>query len=67
MSYELDWLSAHVTEAVDVVQANQLIERARAAQGASDNLTLRGLLAQLWSLIPSAPEQQAKSFGSGIR
>jgi molecular chaperone DnaK len=67
MSNELDWLSAHVVEALNVTQANQLIEHARAALQRSDGFGMRGLLAQLWALFPSSVEQQAKSFGSGIR
>ena len=67
MANELDWLSAHVVEAVDVARANQLVERGRAALGEGDVIALRGLLSQLWGLQPSAPEQQARSYGSGVR
>jgi molecular chaperone DnaK len=67
MSNELDWLSAHVVEAVDVTLANRLVEQTRAGLQRSDGFGVRGLLAQLWALFPSSVEQREKSFGSGIR
>lgn len=64
---ELDWLSSHVVEAVNVAEANRLLERARAAQQQADHFGVRGLLSQLWALFPSSPEERQKSFHSGIR
>ena len=67
LANELDWLSTRVAEAVDVGRANQLVERSRVALGEGDTIALRGLLSPLWDLQPSAPEQQTRSYGSGIR
>jgi molecular chaperone DnaK len=64
---ELDWVTAHVTEAGDVARANLLVERARAARREGNQITLRALVAEIWSLFPAPPELQRKSFGSGIR
>lgn len=64
---ELDWVTAHVTEAGDVARANGLVERARAARSEGNQITLRALVAEIWSLFPAPPELQRKSFGSGIR
>jgi len=64
---ELDWLSSHVVDALNVAEANRLIEHARAAMQREDHFCVRGLLSQLWSLFPSSVEERRKSFGSGIR
>jgi molecular chaperone DnaK len=64
---ELDWLSAHVVEALNVAEANQLIERARSAVAREDVFGVRTLLSQLWVLFPNSVEERNKSFGSGIR
>ena len=67
LSSELDWVAAHVTEAVDVPRAQLLIERARAAESAGSVPAARALLTAIWDLFPSSPEVQRKSFGSGVR
>jgi molecular chaperone DnaK len=66
-SSELDWLSSHVVEAVNVAEANRLLERARVAQQRDDHFGIRGLLSELWALFPSSADERHKSFGSGIR
>jgi molecular chaperone DnaK len=67
LSTELDWVAAHVTEAVDVPRAHLLIGRARAAESAGSVPAARALLTAIWDLFPSSPEVQRKSFGSGVR
>jgi molecular chaperone DnaK len=64
---ELDWLSSHVVEAVNVAEANRLLERAHVAQQRDDHFGVRGLLSQLWALFPNSVEERQKSFGSGVR
>lgn len=67
MASELDWLAAHVLDAVDVAHANRLVDQARAALDRGDAFAARAVLAELWPLFPSSAEQREKSFGSGIR
>jgi molecular chaperone DnaK len=64
---ELEWVGAHLTQAMDVPLANQLVERARAAQAAGNRTLLVATVARLWELFPSSPERQERSFGSGVR
>jgi hypothetical protein len=64
---EIEWAALHVTQALDVPRATLLVERARVAHAAGDRLILKALVTELWSLYPSLPEQQKKSFGSGVR
>jgi molecular chaperone DnaK len=67
LSNELEWVGAHLTQAMDVPLANQLVERARAAQATGNRTMLVATVAQLWDLFPSSPERQERSFGSGVR
>jgi molecular chaperone DnaK len=67
LSNELEWVGAHLTQAIDVARANLLVERARAAQAAGNRTALVATVAQLWELFPSSVERQEKSFGSGVR
>jgi molecular chaperone DnaK len=67
---ELEWADAHVTQAMDVPRAHDLLARARAAAesgtpGAPQ--ALRALMSEIWQLFPTSAEQQRRSFGSGIR
>jgi molecular chaperone DnaK len=67
---ELEWAAANVTDALDVARAHELVARARAAaEGATAGGThaLRAIMSELWQLFPSSPEQQRRSFGSGVR
>jgi len=64
---ELEWVGAHLTQAIDVARANLLVERARAAQTSGNRTLLIATVAQLWELFPSSPERQERSFGSGVR
>ena len=64
---ELDWVAAHVADAGDVARANHLVERARVARNEGNQVTLRALVAEIWTLFPAPPELQQKSFGSGVR
>jgi molecular chaperone DnaK len=64
---DLEWAAAHVTEAADVVLANQLVDQARAAQAQEDRAALTALLARLGELFPHSVAQQERSFGSGVR
>jgi len=64
---EMDWLSAHVTEATDVARAQQLIDKARLAHQQGDPIAFKATLAEVWQHFPSSREDQHKSFGSGIR
>jgi len=64
---EMDWLSAHVTEATDVARAQQLIEKARSAHQLGDQLVFKATLAEIWRHFPSSREDQRRSFGSGVR
>jgi molecular chaperone DnaK len=65
--HEIDWLSAHVTEAMDVARAEQLIEKARAAHRQGQSLEVRAMLAQIWAQFPVSAEERQRSFGSGVR
>jgi molecular chaperone DnaK len=67
MTSELEWLATHVTQAMDVPRAQALVERARAVDRTGARGPMRALLTELWDLFPSSPEQQRKSFGSGVR
>jgi molecular chaperone DnaK len=67
MTSELEWLASHVTQAMDVPRAQALVERARAVDRTGARGPMRALLTELWDLFPSSPEQQRKSFGSGVR
>jgi len=69
MADAIDWAAAHVTEAMDVAAASNLLDRARAlqAQGQGPGGALRAIVAEIWELFPASPELQAKSFDSGIR
>jgi molecular chaperone DnaK len=64
---ELEWMSANLTQTLDVARANHLLEEARAAQSAGNEIALRAALAQLGELFPSSSEEQDKSYGSGVR
>jgi molecular chaperone DnaK len=75
MTDAIDWAAAHVTEAMDVVAATRLLDRARALQmheslvdqSGGGVRALRAIVAEIWELFPSSPELRAKSFDSGIR
>ena len=71
MDDALAWAAAHVTEAVDVVRATSLLDRARVIQTQHAELasqsSLRALVAQIWDLFPSNPELRRQSFDSGVR
>ena len=67
LASELEWIAAHVTESVDVARTQELLARARASEKAGNRAAARALLTELWDLFPSSPEQQRKSFGSGVR
>jgi molecular chaperone DnaK len=64
---ELEWAVAHLTQALDVARAHQLVERARAAEAEGNRTALVATVAQLWELFPSSPERQRQSYGSGVR
>ena len=64
---ELDWLSAHVTEATDVARAQHLIEKARSAHQQGNPLAFKATLAEVWQHFPTSREDQRRSFGSGVR
>jgi molecular chaperone DnaK len=67
LANELEWATAHVTQAMDVAAAQQLVERARAAEAEGNRAALHALVARLWELYPGSPELREKSFGSGVR
>lgn len=67
LATELDWVSAHVTQAMDVALAARLLESARAAQAAGNRTLLNTTVARLWELFPASAAQREKSFGSGVR
>jgi molecular chaperone DnaK len=67
LSLELEWVAAHLTQAMDVVRASALVERARAAEAAGNRTALVATVAQLWDLFPGSPERREQSFGSGVR
>ena len=64
---EMDWLSAHVTEATDVSRAQQLIDKARFAHQQGNPSAFKAALAEIWLHFPCSIEDQHRSFGSGIR
>ena len=64
---ELDWLSAHVTEATDVARTQHLIEKARSAHQQGNPLAFKATLAEVWQHFPTSREDQRRSFGSGVR
>jgi molecular chaperone DnaK len=64
---EMDWLSAHVTEATDVSRAQQLIDKARLAHEQGNPMAFKATLAEIWQHFPGSIEDQRRSFGSGIR
>jgi molecular chaperone DnaK len=64
---QLEWATAHVTQALDVAAAQQLVERARAAEAEGNRAALHAVLARLWELFPGPPELREQSFGSGVR
>jgi len=67
LSHELEWVAAHLTQAMDVARATALCDQARAAQAAGNRPALVATVAQLWELYPSSPERREQSFGSGVR
>jgi molecular chaperone DnaK len=67
LASELEWIVAHITQAMDVARAHQLLERARAAQAEGNRTALIATVAQIWELFSGSPERQEKSFGSGVR
>jgi molecular chaperone DnaK len=64
---ELEWAAANVSDAMDVARAHELVGRARTAAEAGNAAALRALMSEIWPLFPSSPEQQRRSFGSGVR
>jgi molecular chaperone DnaK len=63
----LDWYAAHLSEAVDLRRASDLVERGRAAHQRGDMAELRALNRQLDELFPGSARERALSFGSGIK
>jgi len=64
---ELEWAESHVTEAVDVTRAHQLIVRASTARTEGNRAVMRALVSELWSLFPAPPELARLSYDSGVR
>jgi molecular chaperone DnaK len=67
MVKEMDWLSAHITEATDVLRAQHLIDKARLAHQQGNQSAFKSTLAEVWAHFPGSPEDQRRSFGSGVR
>lgn len=63
----LDWYAAHLSEAIDLRRASELVERGRAAQRRHDVAELRVLNRQLDELFPGTARERALSFDSGIK
>lgn len=51
----------------DQVQAQRLVEEGRKAQRSGDRDRLRGVVQELWELLPPSADRRRKSFGSGVR
>jgi molecular chaperone DnaK len=62
-----DWYAAHLSEAIDLRRANELVERGRQARARDDRAQLEALNEQLGPLFPATARERAQSFGSGVK
>lgn len=59
--------AADVTRATDVVAAQRLVDEGRQAMRDGDDARLRGIVNQLWQLLPGDTRDRSLGHGSGLR
>jgi molecular chaperone DnaK len=62
-----DWYAAHLSDAMSVPRAQELLKEGRAALAREDLAALRAINRQLDELYAGTPEQRSSSFGSGVQ
>jgi molecular chaperone DnaK len=66
-THALEGAAADVSSATDVPQATRLVAEGRAAARAGDRDRVRGIVLQLWSLMPHDARSRQLGHGSGLR